>query len=238
MGWSYGFWKGIFYPDKMPAKNFLSYYSQHFDSVEVDSTFYRIPRAQTMLDWKEQTPQNFVFSLKFPKRITHEKMLVDCQEETQVFLERAALLKEKLGALLIQLPPMFRQQHFDELSKFITKLPKTFRYAVEIRNKSLLTSDVYNLLKDNNVALAWVDTVKMPFTEEKTADFVYVRWEGDRKNVTGTLGKIETEKTQQIVQWANTLKDVSKEKVAVFGYFSKFYSGYPIADAQKFLEQI
>ncbi|MCW4005412.1 MAG: DUF72 domain-containing protein [Candidatus Bathyarchaeota archaeon] len=238
MGWSYSFWKGTFYPDKLPSKEFLAYYAKHFDSVEVDSTFYRIPRASTVLDWKQQTPDGFMFSLKFPKKITHEKLLKGCQEETQVFLERAEGLEEKRGALLIQLPPMFRQQHFSQLSDFLNALPKTCRYAIEIRNKSLLTSEVYKILHDNNIALAWVDAAKMPLTKEETSDFAYVRWEGDRKAVTGSLSKVEVDKTVQIGQWAHKLQAAAKEKTVVFGYFSKYYSGYPPADAQELLKQL
>ena len=112
MGWSYGFWKGTFYPEKLPSNEFLGYYARQFGTVEVDSTFYRIPRTQTVTDWKEQTPDGFVFSLKFPQVITHVKMLEDCQEETKVFLERVSLLKEKLGVLLLQFPYAFKPESF------------------------------------------------------------------------------------------------------------------------------
>ena len=112
MGWSYGFWKGTFYPEKLPSKEFLGYYARQFGTVEVDSTFYRIPRTQTVTDWKTQTPEDFVFSLKFPQVITHIKMLEDCQEETNVFLEHASLLKEKLGVLLLQFPYAFKPESF------------------------------------------------------------------------------------------------------------------------------
>ena len=98
MGWSYDFWKGNFYPENLTSKEFLAYYAKQFGSVEVDSTFYRIPRAQTVTEWKQQTPEDFMFSLKFPQVITHVKMLKDCREETKVFLEHVGLLGKKLGA--------------------------------------------------------------------------------------------------------------------------------------------
>lgn len=97
MGWSYDFWKGSFYPENLDSSKFLAYYSSKFDTVEVDSTFYRIPKEQTVLGWKEQTPKGFVFSLKFPRVITHVKTLKDCEEETRVFLERAELWGKSLG---------------------------------------------------------------------------------------------------------------------------------------------
>ena len=107
IGWSYSFWKSSFYPAKAVSKDFLSYYATKFDTVEVDSTFYRIPTLQAVTNWRNQTPPNFIFSLKFPNVITHVKMLKDCQRETNLFLERASVLGEKLGALLLQFPPSF-----------------------------------------------------------------------------------------------------------------------------------
>ncbi len=111
IGWSYNFWKGSFYPNKTASKNFLTYYATQFNTVEVDSTFYRIPTPQAITNWKNQTPDDFMFSLKFPSVITHIKMLKDCQRETDIFLERAKLLGQKLGPLLLQFPPSFGTEH-------------------------------------------------------------------------------------------------------------------------------
>jgi len=238
MGWSYDFWKGSFYPATLAAKEFLACYAAQFRTVEVDSTFYRIPRIQTVNEWREQTPRDFLFSLKFPQVITHVKMLSDCEEETRVFLDRVSLLGEKLGALLLQFPPMFRQQHVPSLRDYLESLPDKHRYAVEVRNKSLLSESVYSLLRDHNVASAWVDTPKMPLSNELTADFAYVRWEGDRKTVTGTLGRTETDRTRDIQAWADRLKPLLDGGTEVFGYFSKYYSGYPPSDAKTLLEHL
>lgn len=236
MGWSYDFWKGTFYPKDSGSKDLLAYYAQQFKTVEVDSTFYRIPRAETVEEWKAQTPPGFMFSLKFPQKITHVKMLKDCQEETRVFLERVNLLREKLGVLLLQFPPMFSQQHVPLLREYLKTLPATHRYVVEVRNKSLLNDEVYALLREHNIALAFVDTPKMPMVNEVTSDFVYVRWEGNRKTVTGTLGRRETDRTGSIREWADKLRQMLKSETLVFGYFSKYYSGFPPGDVQDFLE--
>jgi uncharacterized protein YecE (DUF72 family) len=238
MGWSYDFWKGNFYPQKLASKDFLSYFATQFGSVEVDSTFYRIPNTKTVTDWKNQTPKDFVFSLKFPQVITHVRMLKDCQDVAKVFLESASLLGEKLGVLLLQFPPMFRQQHAPLLKDFIGFLPKRHRYAVEVRNTSLLNTEIYQLLRDNNVALAWVDSSSMPLIEEITADFLYLRWEGDRKTVNGTLGKTETDRIKNIQEWANRLRPLLNKGTKFFGYFSKYYSGFPPSDVNEFLKQI
>ena len=238
MGWSYGFWKGGFYPSDSASKNFLTFYSKQFGSVEADTTFYRIPSEQTITDWKQQTPEGFKFSLKFPQKITHIKMLKDSQEETAVFLNRVSLLGEKLGVLLLQFSPMFRQQHLPQLAAYLKTLPKEFRYAVEVRNKTLLTPELYGVLRDSNVALVWVDAAKMPLVEEETADFLYVRWEGNRKTVTGTLGELEVDRSKDTQAWAKRLQPFLKRGTEVFGYFSKYYSGFPPLDVKTLLSQV
>ena len=232
MGWSYDFWKGSFFPEKLRSSEFLAYYSSKFDTVEVDSTFYRIPSEQTVSSWKEQTPKDFIFSLKFPQVITHVKVLRNSEEETRVFLERVELLEEKLGPLLLQFPYSFRTADVPLLEKFLGALPKKHRYVVEVRNKKLLGNSFYSMLRKNGVALAWVDSASMPLITEVTSDFIYVRWEGDRKKVNGTLGKTEIDRTNDVKLWARRLKPFVNKQTEIFGYFSKYYSGNPTGDIQ------
>jgi uncharacterized protein YecE (DUF72 family) len=238
MGWSYDFWKGNFYPENLPSKEYLSYYASQFGTVEVDSTFYRIPRKQSVADWREQTPDGFLFSLKFPQVITHVKMLKDSEEVTAVFLERVALLKEKLGTLLIQFPYTFGTEHLPVLRDFLPNLPKQHRYVVEVRNRKMLNDSLYSILRDANAVLAWVDSPFMPQISEVTSDFIYVRWEGDRKAVKGKLGRRETDRTSSIRSWADRLKPLLDGETEVFGYFSKYYSGHSPSDARDFLKII
>ena len=226
IGWSYIFWKGKFYPQRTLAKDYLAYYSTQLNTVETDSTFYRIPTTQTVINWKKQTPKNFQFSLKFPQVITHIKMLKDCQNETNVFLDRASLLEEKLGPLLLQFPPNFGIEHLPVLDAFLEKLPRHHRYVVEVRNNSWLNEEFYSCLKANKAALAWTDRPLMAQISEVTADFLYFRWEGDRKKVNGTLGKIEADRPEDLKLMAGTIKPLVT-KMEVFGYFGKYFSGYP-----------
>jgi len=230
IGWSYNFWKGNFYPNKTASKDFLAYYATRFDTVEVDSTFYRIPTPQTITTWKNQTPQSFTFSLKFPGKITHIKMLKDCQTETSLFLDRAKLLGEKLGPLLLQFPPNFGVEHLADLTVFLQRLPKLNRYVVEVRDDAWLNPDFYSLLRANNAALAWVDSPNMPLNSEVTSDFLYVRWEGDRKKVNGLLGKIEADTQDSLRTWSDRIKPYLSGKMEVFGYFGKYFSGFPPSD--------
>ena len=238
IGWSYNFWKDSFYPSKAASKDFLSYYSTKFDSVEVDSTFYRIPTEQAITNWKNQTAENFRFSLKFPSIITHIKMLKDCERETNLFLERVKLLGEKLGPLLLQFPPIFGVEHFFDLANFLKKLPSLNHYVVEVRDKAFLNEEFYSLLKFNNIALAWANNPNMPQIAEVTSDFLYVRWEGDRSKVKGTLGKIEVDKTEDLKMWAEKIKSYLNKNMTVYGYFGKYYSGFPPSDINALLKMI
>jgi uncharacterized protein YecE (DUF72 family) len=230
IGWSYNFWKGTFYPQKTVSKDFLAFYSSRFDTVEVDNTFYRIPPSQAVSNWKNQTPKGFLFSLKFPRVITHIKMLKDCKAETQLFLERANLLGQKLGPLLLQFPPNFGVEHLPDLGDFLNELPEQNRYVVEVRDEGLLKEEFYTLLRDRKAALAWVDSPTMLTMEQVTTDFLYVRWEGDRKKVNGTLGKKEADQSESLRVWAEKIKPYLSGDMQIYGYFGKYYSGFPPSD--------
>ncbi|HVP40927.1 MAG TPA: DUF72 domain-containing protein [Candidatus Krumholzibacteriaceae bacterium] len=235
MGWSYDFWVGKLYPENTASKDFLAEYSRHFSTVEVDNTFYRIPSVDTVENWKAQASEGFLFSAKFPRVITHIKMLQNCQREVDVFLERISHLRDKLGPLLIQLPYSFKPEHFNLLHDFLTNLPKSYRFAVEVRNKKMLEEKLYALLRENRAALAWVDHPFMPEINVTTSDFVYIRWEGDRRKVNGTLGRIEIDRTDRIKKWAEKMRKFLDASLEVFGYFSKYYSGYPPTDVNQLL---
>jgi uncharacterized protein YecE (DUF72 family) len=236
MGWSYNFWVNNFYPKGLKPNQFLAEYSKHFSAVEVDSTFYGIPSEKTLTVWNEETPTEFLFSLKFPKTVTHDKMLKDCENTVEFFLKRISLMKGKIGALLLQLPPTFNQQHLTFLEDFLPILPKHYRFALEIRNKKLLEDKLYSLLRNHNVALTTVDHPFWPKTEILTADFAYIRWEGDRRKVKGTIGQVEVDKKANIEEWANKIKKLLDNQIEVFGYYSKYYSGHPPTDAKQLLD--
>jgi len=236
MGWSYDFWKGNFYHED--SKNLLAEYSKNFGTVEIDNTFYRIPSRDIVRKWTEDTPDGFIFSAKFPRKITHIKMLQDCLEELEVFIEHMSLMGDKLGPLLIQLPPGFKPEQSGILKDFLAGLPGKCRFAVEVRNKKWLDQKFYELLRDNRVALALIDHPWMPEMNTITADFTYIRWEGDRKKVTGTIGKVQRDRSEEIKDWAVKIKGFLDDSIEVFGYFSKYYSGYPLGDVRMLLDII
>ncbi len=230
MGWSYDFWKGSFYPEG--SDNLLTEYAKNFDTVEIDNTFYRIPSKETVNNWKEETPDDFIFSAKFPRKITHIKKLQDCDEEVKVFIEHMSLLEDKLGPMLIQFPPDFKPENSGILKDFLSGLPEGYRFAVEVRNKKWLDEGFYTMLKDEGVALVLIDHPWMPEMDTITADFTDIRWEGDRRKVTGTLAKVERDRSEEIKIWAGKIKGFLSDDVEVFGYFSKYYSGYPPEDVK------
>lgn len=233
MGWSYAFWRGGFYPQDLPAKQYLAEYSKHFNTVEVDNTFYRIPSPDTILNWKNQTPPVFEFAAKFPRIITHIKKLENCEQQTAAFLRAVSALGDKSGPLLLQFPKEFGVEHAESLSSFLLALPKRHRYAVEIRNKNWLGEKLYRILRDNSVALALVDQPFMSKVDIVIGNFVYVRWEGDRTKVDGELGKVQVDRTGDIEAWAKKISSFLSTGMDVFGYFSKYYSGHPPTDAEK-----
>lgn len=235
MGWSYSFWVNSFYPKRLKRSQFLTEYSKHFGTVEVDNTFYRVPSENTLTSWKEQTPNYFLFSFKFPRVVTHDKMLENCEDYVEFFLKRISLMKEKLGVLLLQFPAAFNTEHLTLLSNFLAILPRDYRFSVEVRNKKLLQDKLYSLLRSYNVALANVEHPFWPKSEIVTADFAYIRWEGDRRKVKGTTGQVEVDKTKNIREWANKIEKLLNNQIEVFGYYSKYYTGYPPTDVKQLL---
>jgi len=236
MGWSYDFWVGNFYPER--SDNLLTEYAKNFDTVEINNTFYRIPSKDTVINWKEETPDDFIFSAKFPRKITHIKKLQDCKEELEVFIDHISLLGDKLGPMLLQLPWDFKPENSEVLKDFLSVLPEGYRFAVEVRNKKWLEERFYGMLRDHGAALVLIDHPWMPEMNTITADFTYIRWEGDRKKVNGRLGKVERERSKEIMDWAGKVKGFMGDQVEVFGYFSKYYSGYPPGDVKMLLGAI
>ena len=176
-GYSYKEWKGTFYPDDLPASKMLPFYAQHFRSVEINNTFYRMPEEKTLTKWASEVPDGFTFVLKAPQRITHQKKLAGAEDEVRYFLEVAKVLGPKLGPLLFQLPPYFRKD-LDKLRAFLSLVPKESRVALEVRNESWLADDVYDALREHDAALCISDTDEVADPDRlivPTASWGYLR---------------------------------------------------------------
>jgi uncharacterized protein YecE (DUF72 family) len=236
MGWSYDHWEGNFYHEGIRPGEYLSEYAKHFNSVEVNSTFYRIPGNTTVENWVRQTPGDFLFAVKFPRAITHGISLLGEQEKLEVFLRNITMLGAKLGPLLLQFPAKFEAEDKGALRDFIQVLPEGHRYAIEFRHGSWFEKKVHYMLRDLGVSLVQVDHPWLPKAEIITSDFTYIRWQGDRKKIKGDIGHAERDRSQDIEAWAHKISSLLENSIDVFGYFSKFFSGHPPTDARQILK--
>jgi uncharacterized protein YecE (DUF72 family) len=173
-GYSYKEWLGHFYPEKLPASEMLRYYAERFSTVEINNTFYRMPAESMLAQWVEQVPEHFVFTLKAPRRITHEQRLRESEANVAEFLRRASMLGSRLGALLFQLPP-FLKKDLPRLRDFLALLPAGTRAAFEFRNDSWQDEEVYETLRSKGAMLCVTDTDEGDTPFVVTADCGYVR---------------------------------------------------------------
>jgi uncharacterized protein YecE (DUF72 family) len=245
-------WEGAFYPAGMRPADYLTFYATQFQTVEVDSTFYRTPPAEMVKRWYEKTPPEFVFAVKVPRVITHEKVLVDCDADWNHFLATMEILGEKLGPILFQFgyfnQSVFRnaEEFLARLTHFLKELPKGRRFAVEIRNRSWLDARFADTLREHNVALALIDQSWMPRPWEMsgkfdpiTSDFAYVRWLGDRKGiekVTKTWDKIVVDRRADLANWAHLLRKLAARKIMIFAYANNHYAGFGPGTVKLFRE--
>ena len=161
-------WEASFYPKAMRSADYLAYYAERFHTVEVDSTFYGCPSARTVANWGAKTPKDFIFSVKVPQVITHEKRLIDCDADLNEFLSTMELLGHKLGPIVLQFPffdrRTFRDRHefLDRVIPFLRKLPTAHKFAIEIRNRTWLDAELANLLRNHSIALVLQDRSRMP----------------------------------------------------------------------------
>ncbi len=224
-GFSYKDWVGAFYPPRTSPKDYLSFYSKLFDTVELDTTFYAAPRESAVENWRAHTPRTFQFSCKLPQVITHQKHLLDAQLELDDFVRRVDTLDDRLGPLLIQMPPQFHYPEIDKLKLFLELLPDKFQFAIEFRHRSWIRADVYDLLRAHNVAWVMLDLSYMPKTFQVTADFVYIRWIGQRKAFE-KYDRLQADRSDDLEQWARVIQHLPASVQTVYGYFNDDYAGF------------
>ena len=200
-GYNYPEWRGTFYPEKFSTDKMLAYYAERFSTVEINYTFYRLPTEKLLAGWAAGTPENFTFTLKAPRRITHDAKLQRCEDLTQTFCKTAATLGAKLGMLLFQLPPNYKKD-LDSLRAFSDVLPDGTRAAFEFRHASWFDADVFSVLRARNLALCIADSEKLSAPLEMTADYAYFR--------------LRDEGYQQadIERWASVIRDLQGIKDA------------------------
>lgn len=235
-GFSYKDWLGNFYPQFCPQADFLKFYSSRFNTVEIDSTWYRIPAVETVKKWASVTPNDFVFTAKFPRAVTHEGSLEDRLRSAGAFVKVMASLGEKLGPLLLQFPYSFNPERFDDLRSLIGGLPETGRFAVEFRNRKWLeVPKMIDLLTERNMALCMVDHPWMPRIDIKTADFLYLRFLGDREKIENDFSYIRIDRTDQLREWKNLIAAYIQEGTDIYAYFNNHFSGHSPTSASQFV---
>ncbi len=235
--WSQKDWVGNFYPPHAKPATFLMEYAKQLPTVEVDSTFYAIPRKELVQSWHDKTPDAFIFSAKFPQAITHDKKLLNAADETTLFLNTMSALKEKLGCLVLQFPYTFEAtlETVEAMKAYLATLPTAeFRVALEVRHRSWLKEGFFDRLRKHNVALVLTDQPAMHGVFVETATFGYIRWLGNRKLLSEPFTELKLDKTAEMTAWAERIRSFKAD--TVFGYFNNHYAGHSPTSAMKFKE--
>ena len=232
-GWSYKDWEGPFYPSGLAAKEYLPYYSKVFNCVEIDSSFYRIPNQFMVNQWRNNTPEGFLFSPKLPKKITHENKLKNSESTLVYFYSILSKLKDKLGPIAIQLPPSVKLcTHEGAMKGFSSPLSPEFKHAVEFRHKSWFTPEVYSLLRKNNIAMIWTLNQYVESPPEVTADFIYLRMVGDRE-ITEFSG-VQRDRSEDMKRWAEAVKGNAGKFESGYVFFNNHFAGFSPESANEF----
>ncbi|MDV3293864.1 MAG: DUF72 domain-containing protein [Nitrososphaerales archaeon] len=234
-GWSYAEWVGVFYPSS--STNKLSFYSKIYDTAEIDSTFYAFPSKGLVLGWTRYSPEDFVFSAKLPRTITHEKKLelkrgAEAEMVRFLSLMKPLMSSGKLGPLLIQLPPSFSYgTDFGKLRSFLEVLPDDVKFAVEFRHPSWLREEVWSLLRERNVANVIVDEPLLPPETIVTADFAFIRWHGRGQRPWYNYRYTERE----LSSWTPKVKEVAGRVKKTYGYFNNHFRGFAVENSLKMM---
>lgn len=231
-GWSYPHWDGIFYPENLSSGAKLKYFSQHFRTVEVNYSFYHLPRPSTYQKWYQETPVDFIFALKVSRFITHIKKLKEVKEAWKTFLGNALGLKGKLGPILFQFPPNWKKDTL-RLKGFLGELQESDqkqRFVFEFRHPSWFSEETYQLFKKyKNVSLCLADSPRWPFVEVITGDFVYIRMHGGKILYTSNYS------IKELKNWAEKIKKYLKQGLDTYVYFNNDAYGYALGNAKRLL---
>ncbi|MFP4497825.1 MAG: DUF72 domain-containing protein [Vulcanimicrobiota bacterium] len=230
-GWHYDHWIGKFYPDNMKKKNELEFFSEYFDTVEINNSFYQVPSDKTLNNWQKTVPDDFLFAFKANRYTTHMKKLKDPGKSIPTLIHSLKQLAGNLGPILFQLPPNFGFNG-ERLNNFLKELPEKYNYAFEFRDPDWFRDETYQLLSEYNSAFCIYDMPGMETPREITANWVYIRMHGPEK-------KYEDRYTNhQLSGWAgalNTWKDQGKD---IYCYFNNDKAGYAVENARALKEML
>jgi uncharacterized protein YecE (DUF72 family) len=230
-GWHYKHWLGPFYPKEMKPPEFLNFYTKHFNTVELNNTFYMLPKEETFVNWRKAVPDNFLFAVKASRYITHNKKLKDGKESFRNFIEKAKSLKEKLGPVLFQLPPGWKI-NFERLEEFLEGLPKGYEYTFEFRNNTWFDDKVYDLLAKHNAAFCMYELNAVQTPKMVTTDFIYIRLHGPGRAYQGQY------KEKILLGWADDFAKWKKKANNIYCYFDNDEKGYAAMDALRLKKMV
>jgi uncharacterized protein YecE (DUF72 family) len=223
-GWHYKHWIGNFYPPGTPASKMLAHYYEHFDTVELNNSFYHLPKKPALESWRDSTPPGFCFAAKGSRFLTHMKKLKDPEQGLERFLSAVEILQDKLGPILFQLPPNW-ELDWERLRNFIKYLPREHHYAFEFRNPSWSVPQTYELLARHNIAYCIFDLAGTQSPIEVTADFVYIRLHGPGLKYQGSYSE------EALSNWAKRISKWRSELRAAYVYFDNDQAGYAATNA-------
>lgn len=244
-GWNYPAWVGPFYPTGTRPADMLPLYGRAFGTVEIDSTFYAAPAEPVVRGWKSRVPAGFVFALKVPQEITHERRLVDAEHPLTLFVERARLLEDRLGPLLLQTPPDWAptRESRAALAAFLFELPGDLRWAIEFRDARWLDDETLALLAAHEVALAlvegrWVKQDRvLRLAERPTAPFAYVRWMGPDRHLVD-YSHVQVSRDEEMGAWSQALQGLGGRVREIFGYFNNHFQGHAPESARRMQQRL
>lgn len=224
-GWYYNHWKRLFYPEGLSGEDFLEYYVQHFCTVEINNSFYRLPPRETLRKWRDTVPEGFSFAVKASRYITHMKKLNDAEQTVPRLLRVIEVLDERLGPILFQLPPRW---NFNgrRLERFLKALPEGYRYAFEFRDPSWFTAEAYELLASRRIAFCIYDLAGRQSPAEVTSSFVYIRMHGQEGSPEGAYT------ADVLATWARLIDRLSASGKDVFCYFNNDQNGHAVRNAR------
>jgi len=224
-GWHYDHWKELFYPEKMAKPKWLDFYAQHFSTVELNNSFYRLPSEEAFVNWRESSSEGFVFAVKVSRFITHIKRLKNAEEPLGNFLSRADFLQGKLGPFLYQLPPNMTRND-ETLEAFLAILPHQYRHIFEFRHESWIDDSVFSILRRHNVGLCVFDMPDFTCPLVATADFAYIRFHGSA----GLYSSCYSD--EELSDWAKRIAEVGQSLKAVYIYFNNDAEAYAVKNAE------
>ncbi|MFN3324392.1 MAG: DUF72 domain-containing protein [Bryobacteraceae bacterium] len=225
-GWHYPHWREHFYPPDVPATRRLEYYSQRFDTVEINNSFYRLPKPETMREWRDKTPAGFLFAVKGSRFITHNKKLKDPEGPIERLLPVVDELGKKLGPILFQLPPGWKVSA-ERLAHFLDLMPKGYRCAFEFREPSWENEDIYGILKQHNAAVCIFHLAGYESPIQLTADFTYIRLHGPVGKYQGSYSN------KQLREWVDRIQSWKRKLKAAYVYFDNDVNAAAVKDAER-----